>query len=72
MHRLQLAASFMQPLTALQRLTALVFTSREHSTAEEPPALPVAAIAALSCLEVLKTPVTDLLAPAGECWCKSG
>ena len=55
----------MQPLTALQQLTALVFTSCEYSTAEEPQTLPVAAIAALSCLEVLETPSTERVAVTG-------
>ena len=68
MHRLQLAANSMQPLTALQQLTALVFTSCEHSTAEEPRNLPVAAIAALSCLEVLETPATERVAATGARW----
>ena len=36
----------MQSLTALQRLTALAFTKCEYSTAQEPPALPLTAMAA--------------------------
>ena len=43
-----MATSSMQPLTALQRLTALVFTSCEHSSAEEPLNLPATSVAVLS------------------------
>ena len=56
----------MQPLTALQRLTALAFTKCEYSTALEPPALPLTAMAALSCLKVLDLSACDRLADAGE------
>ena len=65
MHRLQLAPGSMQPLTALQGLTALVMSSCDHSTAKELLALPVDAIAALSCLEVLETRFCEPFAAAG-------
>lgn len=65
MHRLQLVATSVQPLTALQQLTALLFTSCEYTTAEEPPVVLVTAVAALSCLELLETPFCEPLAAAG-------
>ena len=69
MYRLQLAHTSMQPLTALQRLTALVLTSCEYSTAKELLALPVDAITALSCLEVLETTFCEPFAAAGARLC---
>jgi hypothetical protein len=69
MHRLQLAARSMQPVTALQQLTALVLTSCDYSTTKELLALPVDGIAALSCLEVLETTFCEPFAAAGARLC---
>ena len=55
----------MQPLMALQRLTAVKFTSCEHSTAEEPLVLPARFVAALSYLKVLDASTCEPFAAAG-------
>ena len=54
--------SAMQPLTALQQLTALTFTCCEHGTAD---ALPIAAMAALSLLVALDALDCNSFEPAG-------
>ena len=52
----------MQPLTALQQLVVLKFTSCEYGAQ---PALPAEAVAALSCLEVLDASDCAPLATTG-------
>ena len=60
--RLAPAPAAMQPLMALQQLVSLKFTTCEHGHADR---LPSAAVAALSCLEVLDASDLPLLSPAG-------
>ena len=61
--RLSPKAGAMQPLAALQHLVVLKFTCSEYGAATE---LPAAAVAALSCLEVLDASVCAPEAAAGD------